>query len=53
MKENLVSVDEESIFSEIKERFEELQKFQIEMKTFLIEACQILSKVRKTDNVRL
>ena len=48
-----MSFDETNIIYEIKEKFEELQKFQIEMSTFLKEVSQILNKVKKTDNDRL
>ena len=48
-----MSIDETNIFLEMKQKFEELQKFQIEMDTFLREVNQILNKITKTDNTRL
>ena len=50
---NLLPFNEADIFSEIKQKSEQVKKFQKEMETFMIEINQIENKVRKTDDIRL
>ena len=50
---NLLPFNEANIFSEIKQKSEQVKKFQKEMETFMIEINQIENKVRKTDDIRL
>ena len=52
-KENLLPIDEAYIFSEMKQKFEEVLIYQTEIETFMKEVNQILNKLKKTDNIRL
>ena len=52
-KDNLSPIDEDTLFSMLKQKFEEVLKYQKEIDAFMKEVKQILNKEIKTDSIRL